>query len=457
VHNLLVIAVDTLRPDHLGCYGYERATSPAIDRLAASADRFISCWSASNFTAPAFTSLFTGLYPNHHGVFDFRAKVHGSAVFDVLKAADVKTGGVVTFRFFQRLLEDIWGPLEAVTDTRSGDYAKDLPRVVTDGAVEWLHARDPARPFALFVHYDGPHMPYRLPARHAGRFGDVDAEGVDPELAEIFYPRQDDLGEERKKMIGRMFKTIEAINRGHRKIDPDTLNWLVDRYDDAVRYNDGEIGRLLRELEILDLRDDTVIALISDHGEELMDHGHLAHGGIHLYESTIRTACIVREPGQTEGRIVRRPISHVHLMPWLLRLAGAAPLPVGWNRPNLRDETAAHEPVFCIGEFKVAVRRGAAKLIRRRLLPGHSPLKRLRLAAKLALYRERGEELYDLAVDRHERRNVAARDPRRRDLLETLQAHLRSEAPAIGLSDASTMAADEKARIEKEMRDLGYM
>jgi len=196
VHNLLVIAVDTLRPDHLGCYGYERATSPAIDRLAASADRFISCWSASNFTAPAFTSLFTGLYPNHHRVFDFRAKVHGSAVFDVLKAANVKTGGVVTFRFFQHLLGDIWGPLEAVTDTRSGDYAKDLPQAVTDGAVEWLHARDPARPFALFVHYDGPHMPYRLPARHAGRFGDVETEGVDPELAEIFYPRQDDLGEQ---------------------------------------------------------------------------------------------------------------------------------------------------------------------------------------------------------------------------------------------------------------------
>ncbi len=123
--NILLIVVDTLRPDHLGCYGYHRPTSPCLDDLAEQGAVLESLWSPSNFTAPAFTSLFTGLYPHQHGVFDFTMQAPSSPIHDLLKHNDVRMGGVVSFRFFGNLLRKIWGDVEAVTDTRSFDYSKD--------------------------------------------------------------------------------------------------------------------------------------------------------------------------------------------------------------------------------------------------------------------------------------------------------------------------------------------
>lgn len=459
MRNILLIAVDTLRPDHLGCYGYARETSPRLDELAGRADLFTACWSASNFTAPAFTSLFTGLHPHEHGVFDFQKRVASAPVRAVLEDAGVRTGGVVSFRFLERLLGNVWGGIEAVTDTRTRDYAKDQPRAVSDGAVAWLEGHDRTRPFALFLHYDGPHLPYRLPEEHAGRFGPMRPAGLDAELAAVFCPQErEDLGEGRHEFIASMFRTIERIDWGRRRIDDVTLRWLVDRYDESIRYTDTEIGRVLDALRRLGLAGDTIVAVVSDHGEELMDHGHLAHGGIHLYESTIRTVAIAADPAAPGPCRRDRPVSHVDLLPWLLSLAGAEPRPDGRAAPDLRRPDAG-EPVYCIGEFKAAVRRGPLKLIRRRILPSHPPLKRLRLAAKLLMRGEWGDELYDLATDPGERRNLAGSPvhrPDRRELGRLLDAHLAAQAvPPAPRDDGPD--DEERARIEKELRDLGYM
>ncbi|MBU2501080.1 sulfatase-like hydrolase/transferase, partial [bacterium] len=84
--NILMIVVDTLRPDHLGCYGYGRPTSPHLDALAERGSILTGLWSVSNFTAPAFTSLFTGLHPHHHGVFDFTAQARTSPFTGIIEA-----------------------------------------------------------------------------------------------------------------------------------------------------------------------------------------------------------------------------------------------------------------------------------------------------------------------------------------------------------------------------------
>ena len=136
--NILLIVVDTLRPDHLGCYGYDRPTSPCLDALAKKSTVLQSLWSASNFTAPAFTSLFTGLYPHQHGVFDFTAQAPSSPIHSLLQHNQVNMGAVVTFRFFENLLSKIWGDVESVTDTRSFDYSKKLPQAVTESSLAWL-------------------------------------------------------------------------------------------------------------------------------------------------------------------------------------------------------------------------------------------------------------------------------------------------------------------------------
>ncbi len=457
MRNIVLIAIDTQRPDHLGCYGYGRPTSPRLDALAADGAAFDALWSSSNFTAPAFTSLFTGLYPNHHGVFHFAAQAQASPVFDCLKANGVCTGGAVTFRFFNRLLGRVWGELEAVTDTRSFDFAKDLPRAVSDSAVEWLEANGREGPFALFLHYDGPHMPYRLPDEHAHRFGDVPDGDVDPDVARLLFPQHEErISNEHGGGGGAMFRFIESVDRGRRKLDDRTLQWIVDRYDDSVYYNDLEVGRVLDVLDALDLADDTLVCVISDHGEELMGHGHLAHAGIHLYEDTIRTVGLVRGPGVPAGRRIASPAGHVQLWPWLLKLAGAEGLPEAWSSLDLLDESDP-PPVFCVGEFKAAVRHGDRKLIRRRIIPQHGFAKRLRLMAKMLLMGELADEVYDLAADPAETRNLASDRSLRGELSALLDAHLASPAPDLGLSTMSDLDAAARARIEQEMKDLGYM
>jgi len=452
--NIVLIAIDTQRADRLGCYGYHRGTSPRLDGLAAAGVAFDACWSASNFTAPAFTSLFTGLYPNHHGVFHFGAQAQASPVLDCLKANGARTGGAVTFRFFKRLLGGMWGDLEAVTDGRSADYAKDLPHAVSDAAVEWLERHGRGGPFALFLHYDGPHMPYRLPDAHAHRFGDVPDDAVPQDLRRVFFP-QEVTAFGQQEAAG-MFQVIDAVDRGRRRLDDASRRWISDRYDDSVFYNDLEVGRVLDALKSLRLADDTIVCVISDHGEELMDHGHLTHGGIHLYEEVIRTVALARGPGLPAGRRVARPVSHVQLWPWLLRCAGARHLPEAWAARDLLDEDAA-EPVYCVGELKTAVRHGGRKLIRRRVIPEHTPVKRLRLLAKLALLREWGEEAYDLDRDPRERSNVAGSAPWRGELAAALDRHLSTPAPALAVSGQADLDDAERARIEKEMKDLGYM
>ena len=331
MRNILLIVVDTLRADHLGCYGYARPTSPRLDALAAESTVLEACWSASNFTAPAFTSLFTGLCPSRHGVFDFGGEAASSPIKRVLDANGARTAGVVTFRFFKRLLGRIWGGVEAVTDGRSFDYSKDLPRAVSDGAIEWLERHGRGSPFCLFLHYGGPHAPFRLPPEYEDSFGPAGRDGVGEDLKAVFHPRESErIGDNEGPVIGPMFRLMESINAGRRRLTDEELAWYVDLYDAAVRYNDEEVGRVLAALRDLDLDDDTVVCVLSDHGEELMRHGHLGHGGMHMYEETLRTVALVRDPARREPRRVAAPCGHTGILPRLLRLAGARDLPDAW-------------------------------------------------------------------------------------------------------------------------------
>jgi arylsulfatase len=450
--NILLIVVDTLRPDHLGCYGYGRDTSPHLDALAAGGLKLDALWSAANFTAPAFTSLFSGLHPHEHGVFEFTRKATASAVHAAMREAGVQTGGVVAFRFFKNLLAEIWGPIEAVTDGRSFDYAKDLPLAVTEGATDWLRARDEEKPFCLFVHYDGPHMPYRLPDSHAGLFDTVPVGDADPELVAALFPQdQERLPEGTWGKTSSLFRLLDDIDWGRRRLDDATRQWMVDKYDASVRYNDEAIGRLLGELAELGLADHTLVCVLSDHGEAFLEHGSIAHGGVHLYEEIIRTVGLVRDPGCPEeaGRTVGRATSHVDVLPALMRRAGM--LADGGDDPWAAG--APERPVFCEGKAMVAVRRGDEKLLRPLPNPALPRGQRWRTWLKLAMRRQLGRELYDLAADPGEKRNLAGDRGRRAPLERLLREHLRRSR-----SLASSLAGDdERRRIEEEMKRLGYM
>ncbi|MCP4574608.1 MAG: sulfatase [bacterium] len=455
--NIVLIAVDTLRPDHLGCYGYGRETSPVLDGLAQRGVVLDALWSASNFTAPAFTSLFTGLYPHQHGIFDFHSRAPRSIIHEQLIGAGYQTGAVVTFRFFQHLLAGIWGPVEAVTDTRSHDYAKDLPLAVSASACEWLDRRDASRPFALFLHYDGPHMPYRLPAEHAGLFDEVPDSAVPDEWRRALYPQEHEMLE---KADASVFSLLKGVNWGRRRISPETLAWIRDKYDAAVRYNDDAVGRVLEHLERSGLAEETVICVVSDHGEAFLEHGEMGHGAMHLHEEVIRTVGILAGAGVDAGR-VSMPLSHIDLWPALLDLGGVAgsdatPVPRLTDALGSDDRcTADAGPVFCQGKFRIAVRRGNLKYIRPYPSPTLSRYRRLRLWVKMLLNRRVRSECYNLDKDPSERVSLIGDAELWRPLAADLRAHLRSDGPSLGQAESADES--ERKRIEQEMKDLGYM
>ncbi len=453
--NILLIVVDTLRPDHLGCYGYKRSTSPVLDRLAGRGTRLDALWSVSNFTAPAFTSLFTGLHPHHHGVFNFTSQAVSSPIWDLLGSVGMRTGGVVTFRFFQNLLRHIWGPIEAVTDTRGFDFSKNLPLDVTASALAWLSDQGKDQgPFCLFVHYDGPHTPFRLPDRFAAEFDSVEPDAVDPQVRRLLLPAAEKLDRRRNKTS--MFKFIKDVNWGRRKLGPQTLQWIIDKYDAAVHYNDHAIGRLLDGLGEQGLADDTIVAVLSDHGDEFLEHGGFSHGGIHLYEEIIRTVGLIFDPGNPGGgRHLPQPVSQVELLPALLRMAGVENAPSTELGSLLEDGSEPTSPVFCHGKSKLAMRDGDHKLIVPHPNPSLSALTRGKMWVNMFLQRELRTEVFDLAQDPGESHNLSADKNLRRRLQNRLQAHLATPPP--GPLGGDRLSAAERERIEQEMKDLGYM
>ncbi len=255
-----------------------------------------ACYAASNFTAPAFTSLFTASYPSSHGILDFRSQAGSSPIKTCLDANNVRADGIIAFRFFKNMLARIWGEVEVVTDTRSFDLSKDLPRAVSDGAIEWLEKQGKRGPFFLFLYYDGPHIPYRLPDDYAGTFDTVDPKSVDPEILSAFFPQhleRIDGSADDYPRIKRLRQLINAMNTRRRRVDLQSRTWVTDKYDATIRYTDDMISRVYEALRSLGFSENTLFAVLSDHGEEFWDHGLFGHGEAHMYDEIIRTAGIL--------------------------------------------------------------------------------------------------------------------------------------------------------------------
>jgi len=467
MRNIVLIVIDTLRADHLGCYGYDRPTSPFLDSLARKSLVLDSCYSASNFTAPAFTSLFTASYPSRHEIYDFTSQAGGSPLTGCLQANGLRTEGVVTFRFFKNLLAKVWGELEAVTDGRSFDYSTELPQAVSEGAVEWLEKNGKQNPFFLFLHYDGPHAPYRLPDSYADMFDTVDPELVEREIRDILFPLHlDRIGgaNPQDKTISKLHDLIISINRKGRQVDTPTRAWVTDKYDASIRYNDDQVAKVFEALQSLGLQEDTVVAVLSDHGEELWDHGHFGHGGVHMYDEIVRTVGLIHDPAAPDGGRTAIPVNHVQIVPTLLQLAGAKDLPADLADLDIRESVQRQqaggepEPVFCVGPFKTVARRGDLKLIHTRSTRQKTLSQKLRARLRMLLTRELGSELFDLASDPGEQRNLIGQRQLAGPLKSLLADHFRTEGAKPAFTEGSQdIDADEKARIENEMKDLGYM
>ncbi len=271
--NIVVITIDTLRPDHLGCYGYKQIRTPNIDALAADGIRFERAYTPVPVTLPSHTVIFTGTYPLYSGMHDFAAnKLNPTqpTLASVLKEHGYVTGAVVAsavldsrfglnrgFDFyydhfdFNRLQESNIDEME-----RPGN-------VVADVTLDWL-SKNYQKKFFLWMHLYDPHYPYRPPAPYSEEYKDRP-------------------------------------------------------YDGEIAFADAQVGRLIRFLKDKNLYRNTVIVLAGDHGESLGEHGEKTHG-FFIYNSTLHVPLIFHLGGVTSAKSVGGLVSLADLMPTVLRI-----------------------------------------------------------------------------------------------------------------------------------------
>ena len=302
--NLLWITVDTLRSDRLGCYGHTRDTSPAIDALASRGVRFERAYATAPWTTPSITSMLTGRMPSSHGLYRTgRSLPPGiDSLPRQLANAGYRTWGIVS-----NLLIGKSNGFDKHFERFDESFARGERSVSTTGVIEiaerWLgELEEFDDPFLLYVHLFDPHVEY---IRHR----DV---GYAAERGGVLT------GEESFRILR---KHAERVGEAER-------SFLLDLYDEEVRFTDNGIALLLERLDELGLTDSTLIVMTSDHGEEIFERGWIGHTRT-LFEELVRVPLIFAGPGVPEGRTVAEPVSLVELpealRQLLFRNASASP------------------------------------------------------------------------------------------------------------------------------------
>jgi arylsulfatase A-like enzyme len=302
--NLVLISVDTLRADRLGCYGGDRPTSPAIDAMARSGVLFRNAVAASSWTLPSHASMLTALDPSRHGAvsFGFTTSVPPQleTMTERLWSAGYDTAAFTDGFFvsaglgFDQGFDRFRGPTRLESTAR-----ENLER-----ALHWMRARA-GRPFFVFVHTYETHMPYAPPPPYDTMFD----EGYRGPYARAFT-----------------YEDYEALQKSGGDDDPKTIAHLMALYDGEIRHVDDGIGWFLAELETSGLARNTCVVLTSDHGEEFGEHGDLTHNHAKLFQELLHVPLIVWCPSRFAPRQVDELVGHVDLAPTLLEIAGAAPL-----------------------------------------------------------------------------------------------------------------------------------
>ena len=454
--NLLLISIDTLRTDRLGCYGHYRETSPRLDALAADGLRFTAAYAPTPWTLPSHASMLTGMHPYEIGIDNqwrtlpeetpmvaellTRAGYASAAFVDSSEKGFVGAG-----RGFGRGFG-----LYQHAPHRPGGQRFDMAATV-DAALAWLEDRDRTKPFFLFLHTKSVHaapsgeacldprcFPYDKPEPYQFRY-------LSPEVDPGSWTSPEDGSGQ-----AYLWSQNAKILRG--ELDPETypderIEVLKALYDAGIYYVDVHLGRLFEALRQRGLDESTAIVVTSDHGEAFLDHSLFMHQEV--YDTQIRVPLVVRLPSEQSvgGQVIERQVTLADVVPTLLRLARAEapedltgrPLPL--TEAEAAAETEARE-LFAYylfpGKFTYqgfALRRGDLKLVTHNV---ESP----------DLFRH---EVYDIAKDPKERHPLAQAELHE-ELAQALGRRLRTQPIAQGDELRSL-----KAPSQDVIRSLGYI
>lgn len=426
--DIVVVAVDTLRPDHLGCYGYERPTSPSIDALARESVVFEQACAAGIPTTPAFTTLLTGLHPYRHRVVThpaaWRLDEDVLLLPQLAKAAGYLTVGCDNL-VVQGAGRGTW--FARGYDHYSGfSYAPfgDQSAQLTDRALS-VAGDAGERPLFLFVHYWDPHTPY-------GPMPPYDTLHLEPSAPVSF-----DMAEVRAIHP----EYYDAFLADMRLARPDDYNFVVAQYDGEISQVDAQIGRLLDGLRSCRRWENMIVLIVSDHGECFGEGGlHFDHHGLH--DAVIRVAMILRLPS-VPGARVPALVSHEDVLPTLCEAAGLPRPPyelTGRSMLPLVDTFAADTHGIRSSVVSVESSRQASLALRtereKLIVPVVEDAEGRSLPDLYGRPRDPSPRLFDLTVDPSERHDLAAERP---DAVARLWAELDAwraeQEKATGLPD----------------------
>jgi len=443
-HNVVLISIDTMRPDYLGCYGRPGGVSPALDRVAAAGVVFEDVTSASPWTLPSHASMLTGMYPATHGVRNHEFALEAESLGTWLAKAGYQTMAIVNTHNVGNPEFGLMRGFEpetthwAIEMDLKGDQVlpgiKNRAPVMVKRVLRWLKNRDESRPFFLFFHSYDVHTDFTPDAKWREMFVDP-YESREVNGVRVVNGITDDLIKVRNRM-GWGTITLE---------EPDVRH-LEQLYDAEIRTFDEEIGKLFDYLDASGLAETTLVAITSDHGEEYNEHGGILHGRTH-YQELIRIPWILRGPGVPAGAREAQPVHLVDVAPTLLSLAG---VPIFPGIDGIDASLTWRDPAALPGVrylFSEADHNNVVGNEQR-----HDIKAMVRLENDVLHYDKvtKKKELYDLAADPFEQNDLAAEDPERVEFLfSKLEAFMAREGSA---TDIGPVSAEDQEWLDK----LGY-
>ncbi|MEW5802528.1 MAG: tetratricopeptide repeat protein [bacterium] len=396
--NIVLISIDTLRADHLGCYGYSGTKTPTIDQLAREGATFTQCYTPVPVTLPSHISMMTGLYPLSHGVRNNGTFVAGPELLtmaEVLKGRGYQTAAFVGSFVLDRRFGLDQG-FDVFDDYMSKDQSQPLllynerkaEDVVTE-ADKWLKAHGSSKPFFLWMHCFDPHAPYEPP-------------------------------------------------------EPFLTAYKDNLYDGEISYTDQMLSKFINTLKEMNLWDRTMIILTADHGEGLGDHGEKTHA-IFIYDSTLHVPLIFRYPKLLpQGVEIPTEVSTIDIFPTVLDLVSAK------QEKNCQGKSL-------MGLFQGKDEPPRSEFFCETYYPlynhGWSPLEGLRTKEWVYIQAPKSE-LYDMVEDRKQLKNLYSS---RREVAEKLDQQLEALKKRIALGQTQSKKVTMDQETTKRLRSLGYV
>lgn len=439
--NLLLISIDTLRADHLSLYGYERDTSPYLDRFAEDAVVFDQYVHNGGFTLPVHMSLMTSLTPGVHNVLDdnnHRLESDRTTLAEQLQATGFRTAAFTDGGW----LKANWGfgqGFESFDDSDGKRFKSIIPL-----ATDWLDENGDSR-FFLFLHTYDVHTQWqtRQPYSCSPPFPNTYTTGYSGSFDGCFH------GKCATNLLVWINKQIWTDRNFQLEnvIDSEALEWLIALYDGCINYVDEQLGFLFDHLRQLGIYDNTMIIVLSDHGEEFLDHGLLIHQN-KPYEEMLRVPLAIKFPhSRFAGTRVSSLAAVIDVMPTIL---DAFDLPIGSETMgvSLMPSIEHGRPVRKSAHMSSAWSTGVSQAIR---------------AERWKFIKGKDREfLFDLHSDPREKRNLVGEEPEMaREMARLLeQATLREQGRRASFE--STLGGDApKLELSdeeiKQLKALGYL